>query len=287
MCRRYSGGGAVYQDLGNFCFSFITPVFDKDYPPLNMKEIHNDILIDGFKKMNIPVQSQGRNDMVLEEKKFSGSAFEVDLGSKKRQKRVLHHGTILLNADLKIMTHLLNPNVMKLKSKGINSVKARVMNLHDKYPDIDFDTIIKNVQDSFFDKFGDINCEKSLTYLDEDSFNQNKEVMEYYKKLKDQNWILGESPFFTNNFETRFDWGVVDLHLEVKKGLIEKAILYSDSLHPQFIDNINAILNSNKFKYNSEDMKVLEEKINETTDDPILLKYSKEFCDWVGTCIKG
>lgn len=118
ICRRHSGGGAVYQDLGNLCFSFITPIADTNFPPLNIKEHNNKILTNSFQNIGITVENNGRNDLTLHGKKISGSAFEVDLGGKRNNTRVLHHGTLLLNVDLASMTDYLNPNVLKLKSKA-------------------------------------------------------------------------------------------------------------------------------------------------------------------------
>ena len=117
ICRRHSGGGAVYQDLGNLCFSFITPIPDPLYLPLNIKDHNNLIILKALKDLGLKAESQGRNDLTLSGKKFSGSAFEVDLGCKGKLTRVLHHGTLLMNVDIAAMVDYLSPNVLKLKSK--------------------------------------------------------------------------------------------------------------------------------------------------------------------------
>ena len=105
---------------GNMCFGFVSPIVDKQYPPLNIKEFNNSIIERSFRNMKIGVESKGRNDMTLDGKKFSGSAFEVSIGGKNAIPRVLHHGTILLDVDLESMCDYLNPNVLKLKSKVLS-----------------------------------------------------------------------------------------------------------------------------------------------------------------------
>ncbi len=94
-----------------------------------MKKFHNIILIKAFKDLGVEIEEQGRNDLIYKGRKFSGSAFEIELGGKFKQKQVLHHGTILLNSDLSVMERYLNPSVVKLKSKGVESIKQRVINL--------------------------------------------------------------------------------------------------------------------------------------------------------------
>lgn len=68
------------------------------------------------------MESQGRNDLLLNGKKFSGSAFEVEMGGITNKKKVMHHGTILFNTNLDVIPKYLTPNILKIQSKGIDSV---------------------------------------------------------------------------------------------------------------------------------------------------------------------
>lgn len=95
--------GAVYQDLGNLCFTFLS---DK-----KNVEINNQILINALKEFNIFATPSGRNDITVNERKISGSAFKLN------GNRALHHGTMLMSVDMTSMQSYLNPNKKKLEVK--------------------------------------------------------------------------------------------------------------------------------------------------------------------------
>ncbi len=99
------------------CFAFISPITDPTLPPLDLKFKNNKIIIAALRNLGFDAESRGRNDLEVNGLKFSGSAFEVELGGSKVSKRVLHHGTILYDVDVSAMNDYLNPNVLKMKSK--------------------------------------------------------------------------------------------------------------------------------------------------------------------------
>lgn len=100
--------------------------------------MNNEVLIDSIKRLGIDnAVASGRNDIVIGERKVSGSAYRLSIGKKDGSgRKALHHGTMLLNIDLDAVEKYLSPNKLKLKSKGIESVRARVMNLSEIVPDI-------------------------------------------------------------------------------------------------------------------------------------------------------
>lgn len=120
LARRSSGGGAVFHDLGNTCFTFMA-----GKPEYN-KTISTQIILDGLSKAGIQATASGRNDLVVPladgERKISGSAY------KETKDRGFHHGTLLINADLSRLANYLNPDPKKLQAKGITSVRSRVTN---------------------------------------------------------------------------------------------------------------------------------------------------------------
>lgn len=129
LARRSSGGGAVFHDLGNTCFTFMAgkPGYDKT--------ISTQIILNALASLGIQATASGRNDLVVingeDERKVSGSAY------KETKDRGFHHGTLLLNADLSRLADYLNPDPKKLQAKGITSVRSRVTNLVELLPGID------------------------------------------------------------------------------------------------------------------------------------------------------
>lgn len=125
VLQRSTGGGAVYQDMGNVNFSYITwddPAFDSPY------ESFLSPLLTFLRELGLPAEFNGRNDLCIGERKFSGSAARVWEGT------LLHHGTMLVSCDLDRMAALLTPERSKLARHGVSSVRARVMNLSELLP---------------------------------------------------------------------------------------------------------------------------------------------------------
>ncbi len=121
LIRRNSGGGAVYQDLGNLNFSFILKNQKNDFN--EFKKLSQPIVYVLNKITNQEVYFSGRNDLLIDDKKISGIAQMVV------DDNLVHHGTILFNSDFSSIDKILLPNSQKIKSKGVKSVISRVTNL--------------------------------------------------------------------------------------------------------------------------------------------------------------
>ena len=218
IARRRSGGGAVYQDLGNSCFSFMTQIYDESALPLDIKEVNNKIVLQALKKkFGIKGEASGRNDLVINGKKFSGSAYQVDLGGKKALKKTLHHGTLLLDIQLQDVWRYLNPNKAKLKSKGIDSVISRVRNLKEIVPDISHEAICDAIAEEFKNEYASITPNVNSLEI-QSPLDFDPKVREIYNDISQDDWLFGETPKFTNNLETRFNWGIMDIFFQVEKG---------------------------------------------------------------------
>jgi lipoate-protein ligase A len=137
LVRRDTGGGACYVDTGNRLYSFINK-----FEP-NSKTSKYPIIIGALQKMGFDAQMKGRNDIVIDDKKISGSAFTLSNNIFK------HHGTILHSVNKDNLVKYLNPNKLKLQSKGIKSANARITNLIDIAPKISMDQIDNALIDSF------------------------------------------------------------------------------------------------------------------------------------------
>jgi lipoate-protein ligase A len=120
VVRRISGGGTVYHDQGNLCFAILT---DFDESKVNNYRYFNQPILDALRKAGINAEFNKRNDIIWNDKKISGNAQFTD------RKRILSHGTILVNADLDRLRAALSPNPFTIESKAVASVRSSVMNL--------------------------------------------------------------------------------------------------------------------------------------------------------------
>jgi lipoate-protein ligase A len=211
LVRRISGGGAVFHDLGNVNFSFIAHK-KKYHVPRQM-----DVIIRTVQNLGIPAEFSGRNDILVQGKKFSGNAFcEIREGCQ-------HHGTLLVKTDLSKLSQYLSVSDKKIRAKGVASVQARVCNLADFAPGLSVDNVKQALCATFAEEYGDY----QILELSEEAL---KEIQGLYNKHSSWQWRLGRTPRFDMLLEERFSWGEVQLHLTVKDGVINEAKVYSDSL---------------------------------------------------------
>jgi len=229
VVRRITGGGAVYHDLENLNFSFITKA--ENLGEIDFKTYTIPVLR-ALEKLGIPCRLSGRNDITIDEKKFSGIAQSVIKG------RVLNHGTLLFNSKLDVLSKALNVKRDKFESKGVKSVSSRVTNIKPYVKkDINVlefrDLILKNIFE-----FENKPIEKyELTEEDKKAIEQI-----VHEKYGTWEWNFGKSPKFNYKGYKRFVGGGVDVRLQVEKGLIDNCKIYGDF-------------------FGKEDIAVLEEKL--------------------------
>ena len=123
LARRLSGGGAVFHDLGNLNFTFLVPRADYDVAR------QTQVIEEAAASFGLTVERSGRNDILVEGRKFSGNAFY------KKGQNAYHHGTILIDVDMGALGRYLNVQPDKLQSKGVRSVRSRVTNVAEHLPD--------------------------------------------------------------------------------------------------------------------------------------------------------
>lgn len=265
LARRQSGGGAVYHDLGNTNFTFMSSKENYD------KSVNNQIIIDALKEFSVTAYASGRNDILVDDsegaKKISGSAF------KEAKDRSFHHGTLLIDADLTKLGKYLNPNKKKLESKGIKSVRSRVSNLVKFNDKISHDSLTQVIIKKFFSHYGET-CEVEV--LDNNALKSESKLNLYYDKLKDWKWRFGETPKFSHKFEERFEWGGMEVHVDSHKGIITDCVIFSDSLHPQMIEYLSKSLKDKPYDKDAVS-KAIDEAIVEL---PMIASELKEFCSW-------
>jgi lipoate-protein ligase A len=238
LARRITGGGAVYHGLGNINFSF---VMWRQYYNL---ERQLKVILNMCHKLAINGELTGRNDLTVDGKKFSGNAFYH--GSKVS----LHHGTLLINENMSNLAKYLKVSKEKIASKGVSSVKSRVTNLIEFYGGLNTDIISDMCIKSFIDEYKQENTEIKIE-KDPQWFN-NEEIKRLYEKNASWEWRYGKVPKFDISLETRFEWGEIQIHLNIINAIIEEVAIYSDALDQDFIEKLpNYFL---KQKFSSKDL---------------------------------
>lgn len=220
LVRRLSGGGAVYHDLGNLNFTFCMCKEDADV------DRQLQVIIDAVASLGLTAEKTGRNDVAINGQKFSGNAFFDSKGC------YYHHGTLLLNVDTASMSRFLNPSKAKLQSKGVDSVRSRVVNLSSLCPEITVDTMKQAMFTAFSKVYGLPAVPLCAERLEQTAIQDGRE------RFSSERWKYGPKIPFTNRLEQRFSWGEVNLDLHVNEGMITKALLSSDSMEADWFSDI-------------------------------------------------
>lgn len=233
LVRRITGGGAVYHDEGNLNFSFIAGV--------NRYDEHKqfELILNAVRRLGIPCEFSGKNDLKADGMKFSGNAFC------KRGETRQHHGTLLVSADLKKLSNYLNPDPLKMKAKGINSVRQKVCNLNEFNEKLTTDMMLGAIKEAYKEVYGEYS-ELELTEKDE------REIAPYYEKQCSWEWMMGNTPQFDVLLEERFNWGGMQLHINAKNGKISEIKVYTDANDANLAGICEEALLETRF--NKEDM---------------------------------
>lgn len=222
VVRRLSGGGAVYHDLGNLNFTFITKA-NKD--SLSNYKHFTQPVIRVLNEMGVAVYFSGRNDILLDGKKISGNAQYY------YKDRMFHHGTLLFDSDLDAISAALNVNPQKIISKGVKSIRKHVTNISEYAPSISVKVFKeKLIQELVLKAQG---SEIILTKTQKE--NIGKQAREKYGSWE---WVYGASPSFEIKKEAKFDGGLMSVYFNVKEGKIEKLKIYGDFLSIREIDEV-------------------------------------------------
>ncbi len=216
VVRRLSGGGAVYHDLGNLNFSFITP-YHKGTP--QDFEHFTRPVIRVLREMGVPAELSGRNDILAEGRKISGNA------QYRTADRMFSHGTLLFDTNLRHVVESLNVSQSKITSNGLKSVRSRVANISE-FLDEAMTTgefrarLLRGI-------FRDAE-EIPQYHLTEADWTQIRQIKaERYDRW---DWNYGRSPEFNVRHSKRFPAGEVDVRIDVQQGIIQSAKIYGDFL---------------------------------------------------------
>lgn len=219
LARRLSGGGAVFHDMGNLNFTFCVRRDDYDVG----RQLG--VIVAAVRRLGISAEISGRNDVTVDGRKISGNAF-YRCGD-----FCYHHGTILIDVDKQQMGRYLNVSSQKLKSKGVDSVKARVVNLRECTAD---PVTVSRVREEMLAAFSE--CYGLTAQPFEWPETAQASILADAAYFASWEWKYGQKIAFDHEMSRRFAWGDVDLQLTVDSGIITAVNLYSDAMEQAFIE---------------------------------------------------
>lgn len=231
LSRRITGGGAVYHDMGNVNYSFITSS-DKaqslDYEYFTMP------IIKALSSLGLTCYLSGRNDIICESKKISGNAQYSANG------RILHHGTLLFDADVDTMTNVLRANKEKLEFNAVKSHASRVTNLRTILgKEIDVFDFIEKVKDFVVEYFN----------AEIEEISENDGIRHLYERNSSDEWIYSDKRYLVGykSFKhKKFPFGMVYLEIKWDKDIIDDIVISGDFFERLPIEELEAIIKGKK-----------------------------------------
>ena len=229
VIRRLTGGGAVYHDLNNLCYTVIAPYEEGE----NLYKKFSTPVIEYLNSLGVKAEFSGRNDISVNGMKISGNAQTVFNG------RVMHHGTLLFDSDLTVLEKALKPNKLKMQSKGIKSVRARVTCIKEYLKSPMTLSEFKEGLCRFFLKTAEL---YEFTKSDLKEINALKDG-----KYSDYAWNIGNSPKGKNVFEKKYAFGVLKFNFDTENGIIANPTITGDFFAVKDIKLFESKLNGIKF----------------------------------------
>lgn len=247
LFRRQSGGGTVYHDLGNINFCFIRKGEQGDL--VNFTRATQPI-VQVLNQWNIPARTGQRNDLLVNFKKISGNACHVF------KRRVMHHGTLLYNSDLRRLNTSLKTDPAKFIDRAVKSIRSEVMNISDLYGK-------EKSAEEFMHSLvkGIISNNNEIVKSD-----LSKEQMEGILKLQKDKYSTNEWNYsYGPSYEFRKravveDW-VYNVQMKVEKGRISSLSIKSNNPDKNLV---NKIIDSTKNVFHQKEtlLEVLNENLN-------------------------
>jgi len=160
-------------------------------------------------------------------------------------------------------------------------VQSRVLNMKTLNPDINHQSISNSLIEQFFKYYGS-QCE--IEILDTHKLRQIDSLNRAYEQLKDWNWRFGTTPDFNHHMETRFDWGIMDVHIDVSGARIKEVEIFSDCLYPKMIDELK--VNLKGIAYDPKEIGAALDKVEillQNNEMEIAVPFAVQFKQWLIT----
>ncbi|WP_036464094.1 lipoate--protein ligase [Mycoplasmopsis sturni] len=224
LARRLSGGGAVYHDLGNINFSFIT-----DYDHKGGYERFLAPIIDYLNSLGLKAEFKGRNDLLCNGAKISGNAQYI------KGNRIVSHGTLLFDVDLTKLSNALNPSKLKIESKGIQSARQRVTNIAKELNySLSTNEFINKLVEYFVQ-----NDHGQIEEIPVERYKIEKNLDNLIAFRKTDEWIYGKNPKFSFENAAKFPNGILKIKANVEKDKFTEVYFEGDFLAKKELNDSN------------------------------------------------
>ena len=202
------------------------------------------VILDAAQSLGLNAIRSGRNDILIDGRKFSGNAFRCIKDA------ALHHGTLMVDTDIEPMMRYLTVSDSKLKTRAIKSVRSRVINLREVMPGLTIDALISAVIGSFVKQYG---AGRPVVRQTAETLTRDETLADLEALYASWTWRYGRAIDFDVQIETeRFPWGQADIRLKVAQGSVTDAAIYSDALDGDLIEQAALSLIGSRF--NSREM---------------------------------
>ena len=227
ICRRITGGGAVYHDLGNLNYTFIS--VGGDAKPLDFSYFAQPIR-ECLGDLGLKTNMSDRNDIECEGGKFSGNAQHAEGG------RILHHGTLLFDTDFSVMERVLRVDKEKLAYRAVKSLRSRVINLKSVLSkDLSVDGFISGIEKSVCARLAAEPCDPP----------KNAEIEALYERNRSPEWIYSDKRYLTGysvGRKKKYPFGLVSVEMELSRDKIERIKISGDFFSTAPIEELEGLL---------------------------------------------